>query len=81
MKEKEYVSTTIDDVHLHARHFVSLGKDKTVKELLVTFPDKDEKWAKKAFDTMVENVKSADNPLPTADDLGKAFGTEEKPKP
>lgn len=64
--EPKYVKSSIDEIdNINARHFTQLGKDKAVKELLVTFgPEteakKDAAWASKAFDVMAKDVAEAD---------------------
>lgn len=66
----KYVKSSIDEIdNMNARHFVSLGKEAAVKELLHTFgpnteANKDTAWANKAYDKMVDDVKLADSPKP-----------------
>ena len=59
---KPYVSTTIGDQSLNARHFASMSEVDAVKALIADGFTKDETWAKKAYAACVTDVKKADEP-------------------
>lgn len=56
----KYVSTTISNQSLNARHFAAMSEADAVKAIIADgFTDK-EAWAKKAYNACVADVKKAD---------------------
>lgn len=73
-KELPYVRTSIDGIHLNARHFAAMTKDEAVKEITKGGVHKNEQWAIRAWEQMVEDVRKADAPV---GDVAKAVAATE----